>query len=312
MTISLEKLKELYFSMLKIRKVEEKIIALYSEQEIRCPVHLYIGEEAIAAGVCAALRKDDAIFTNHRSHGHYLAMGGNLKKFFAELYGKETGCSRGWGGSMHLIDREAGIWGGSAIVGGGIPLAAGAALSFKLKEENRIAVSFFGDGAVEEGTFHESLNFASLRKLPVIFVCENNLYASQTGLSRRESNPEIYKKAAAYNMPGERVDGTDAVAVYLAAECARCGGGPALIEAVAYRWKKHVGPEDDYAMGYRTKGELDAWKEKCPVKKMKERLLGDKILSEADFELMNVGLEREINEAVVFAKESPPAKLCGN
>ncbi len=195
MVLPKEKLEEIYKSMLLIRKVEEKVIELYPEQQMKCPTHLYVGEEAIAAGVCSALKKEDIVFTNHRSHGHYLSKGGNLKKFFAEIYGKKTGCAKGYGGSMHVIDRENGVWGGSAIVGGAIPIATGAALSVKMKKENNVVVSFFGDGAVEEGVFHESLNFASLRKLPVIYVCENNFIASQTLIWQRESNTTIFEKA---------------------------------------------------------------------------------------------------------------------
>lgn len=307
-------MKELYNLMLKIRKVEERIIDLYPSQEICCPVHLYIGQEAIATGVCKNLKKNDIIFTNHRSHGHYLAKGGNLKSFFAELYGKKTGCSKGYGGSMHMIDRENGIWGGSAIVGGAIPIATGVALSLKLKKENNVVVSFFGDGAVEEGVFHESLNFASLWNLPIIFVCENNLYATQTHLSNRESNQNIYQKAVAYNMPGVRVDGTNVLEIFgimkLAYERALKGQGPTLIEAVAYRWKGHVGPNEDYEMGHRTKEELDKWKNKCPIKKYKDYLIKYNILQDTDIETINKNIDEEINQAVKFAKESKPATLC--
>lgn len=298
---------KLYNLMFRIRKVEEKIIELYPEQEMRCPTHLYIGQEAIAAGVCGNLNKSDVIFTNHRSHGHYLAKGGDLKKFFAELYGKETGCAKGYGGSMHLIDRENGVWGGSAIVGGAIPLAVGAALSFKLKKEDKVAVVFFGDGAVEEGVFHESLNFASLHNLPVIFVCENNFYAVQTGLSSRQANKNIYQKAAAYSMHGTKVDGTRVCEVYKttqkAYERAKNGEGPTLIEATTYRWKGHVGTEEDYAMGHRTKEELEMWKERCPLKRCEEYCSMKSGSKDKE-------IEEEINNAVAFAKKSPEPKLC--
>jgi pyruvate dehydrogenase E1 component alpha subunit len=302
-------LRELYLMMLKIRKFEEKLVELYPEQEIKCPVHLYIGEEAIAAGVCANLRKDDYVFSNHRSHGHYIAKGGDFKALMAELYGRKTGCCKGKGGSMHLAAPEVGIFGTSAIVGGGIPLAVGTALASVMQENDKVSVAFFGDGAVDEGIFHESLNFASLRKLPVIFACENNFYATNSPQSARQPADNIAKRAEGYMIPGGRVDGTDVIAVFEAAgeavKRARKGEGPTLIECRAYRWKGHVGPDYDFELGFRPKEELDEWLEKCPIKRYEKFLLNQNIMSESGMAQIARQLDKEIEEAVIFGQRSP-------
>lgn len=211
-------LRSLYVAMLRMRRIEEKIAELLSgEPEIICPVHLYIGQEAVAAGVCAHLRKEDYVFSTHRSHGHYLAKGGDIRALVAELYGRVTGCSRGRGGSMHVASPNIGLPGSSAIVAGTIPLAIGAALAFSIRKQDNVAVAFFGDGATNEGAFYESLNFASLKKLPVIFVCENNAYSTHMPVSECLADTRIYRKADAFNMPGTRVDGNNVMDVLRAA-----------------------------------------------------------------------------------------------
>lgn len=295
--------------MLKIRRFEERIIDLYPEQQMRTPVHLYIGQEAIAAGVCADLKQEDYIFSTHRNHGHFIAKGIDLKPFMAELYGKESGCSRGKGGSMHIVAKEYGIFGASAIVAGSLALAVGAALACKMKKEKRVTVAFFGDGAVDEGTFHEGLNFAALKKLPVIFVCENNFYATNSHQSARQSQDNIAKRAESYGMLGAQVDGSDVLKVYdwakEAIDKARTGFGPSLIECRTYRFRAHVGPECDYEKGCRPKEELEEWMEKCPVQTYKNHLLKHKIISESEIADMVEEIDAQIDAAVEFAKTSP-------
>ena len=302
-------LRTMYQTMLRIRRVEEKIAELYPEQEMRCPVHLYIGQEAIATGVCANLQRDDYVLGTYRGHGIYLAKGGDLKAMLAELYGKRTGCAKGKGGSMHLVAPEVGFLGTSALVGGCIPLAVGTALGSVMQRNNNVAVVFFGDAATEEGVFHESLNFASLKKLPVIFVCENNFYAVHSHLFARQASDNIYKRAEAHNMPGVRVNGNDVIAVFEAAQeaikRARTGEGPTLIECRTYRWREHVGPYFDYDLGYRSKEELDEWIERCPLKTYAEFLLNHHIMSQLEMNQIAKQIDDEIEEAVQFAKSSP-------
>lgn len=306
--ISARKLREIYKVLLMIRKVEEKIIELYSEQEIRCPTHLYIGQEAIATGVCANLKKTDYIVSNHRGHGHYLAKGGDLNAMMAELYGKRTGCAKGRGGSMHLSWPRAGMIGSTSIVGGCIPIAVGMAFAFKMRGSRQISAAFFGDAAVEEGAFHESLNFASLHKLPVLFICENNFYAVQSPIKNRQVG-EIYKKVRGYEMKGLLVDGTDVLEVFKvvreAVKQLRQGKGPILIECQAYRWMEHVGPNFDYNLGYRTKEELEKWMKKCPLKRYTKFLLDNNILSKQELKRIDIKIEREMENAIEFARKSP-------
>ncbi|HTY45840.1 MAG TPA: thiamine pyrophosphate-dependent dehydrogenase E1 component subunit alpha [Patescibacteria group bacterium] len=308
-TLTPQTKKELLFTMLKIRRFEEKITDLYPEQQMKTPVHLCIGQEASAAGVCAHLTKDDYIFSTHRNHGHFIAKGIDVKPFMAELYGKAAGCSRGKGGSMHIVSLPEGIFGASAIVGAGMALGVGAALAIKMKKEKRVTVTFFGDGAVDEGTFHESLNFASLKKLAVVFVCENNFYATNSPQSARQSQDNISLRAGGYGMPGVQLDGNDVESIYRAAgqaiEAARSGKGPALIECRTYRWRGHVGPECDYEKGCRSKEELAEWMEKCPIAGYKEELLKNKVITPAEYETRMQEIDRQINAAVAFAKESP-------
>lgn len=302
-------LRAMYITMLRIRRFEEKLIELYPEQEIKTPVHLYIGEEAIATGVCANLKKEDYIFSTHRCHGHYIAKGGDLKALMAELYGKRTGCSKGKGGSMHLVAPEVGILGTSSIVGGITPLAVGAALASTMQENGRVAVAFLGDGGVDEGSFHESLNFASLKKLPALFICENNFYATNSPQRARQSADNIAEKAESYTMPGVRVDGNDVKAVFKAArdaiERARKGEGPTLIECRTYRWMAHVGPNYDFESGARSKEELDEWMKKCPIRRYEEFLLSQNIISTSEITQITQHVDKEIEEAVIFGKDSP-------
>lgn len=301
--------------MLRIRMVEEKIAELYPEQEIRCPTHLCIGQEAVAVGVCASLSRNDYVLSGHRSHGHYLAKGGDLKAMMAELYGKVTGCSRGKGGSMHLVDLSVGFLGATPIVGSTIPIAVGAAFGSVMRGEQRVSVVFFGDAAVEGGVFHESINFAVLKKLPVIFVCENNLYSVYSPLSvRQPEGREIFCLAKGYGVDSFQGDGNDVIKVYTLAQKAirkaRRGDGPTFLEFKTYRWREHCGPYYDNDLGYRTESEFQKWKQRCPIERLRERLLRDSILCNQDIEHMKHKLEAEIEEAVVFAKESPfPEKV---
>ncbi|MFZ5774287.1 MAG: thiamine pyrophosphate-dependent dehydrogenase E1 component subunit alpha [Thermodesulfobacteriota bacterium] len=303
-------LLRLYQVMLRIRRFEEKVVALYPEQEMRTPVHLCIGQEAIAAGVCDHLRPDDFLFSTHRNHGHCLAKGMAPAELAAEFYGKITGCARGKGGSMHPVAPEIGIPGATAIVGGGIPIAVGAALACAMRNQDAVSVVFFGDGAAEEGSFHESLNFAALKKLPVVFVCENNLYATASPIAQRQSGPGIAEKAAGYGMPGERLDGNDVVAVHrvagLAVQRARQGRGPTLIEALTYRWKGHVGPEDDTVKGVRPAEELRAWQERCPLRRHHACLERHGIVSQGLLEDLERRIASELDDAFQRARSAPP------
>lgn len=305
--------KKLLLELLKIRMSEEATVAHHEEQLMKCPVHYSIGQEAIAVGVNANLNKDDWIFGTHRYHSHYLAKGGNLKKMIAEFYLKDTGCNRGLGGSQHLADFDAGVMGGAPIVGANISFAAGAALAFQMQKEKRVAVAFFGDGSTQAGSFHETLNFASLKKLPVVFVCENNSYAVQTYTPSTNVNPDIYKFAKSYLMPGILVDGNNVLEVYKqtkkATKRAREGQGPTLIEARTYRWVEHCGPFDDCQFGFRPKKKLKEWQKKCPVKNYEKYLLSQKIVTKTEVQKMKQELKKEIDEAFDFAKKSPLPNL---
>lgn len=301
--------RSMYVNMLKIRLFEEKVADLVAGGEIICPCHLYVGEEAVAAGVCANLRRDDMVFSTHRSHGHYIAKGGDIRTLMAELYGRKTGCAGGRGGSMHLASPEIGFPGSTAIVAGSIPPAAGVALAFSLQKKDSVSVSFFGDGAVNEGVWYETLNFASLKKLPVIFVCENNLYSTHMPVSSCLADSEIYKKASTLNMPGVRIDGNDVAEVYRTAkkaiDTARRGKGPTLIECMTYRWRGHVGPNFDLDKGLRSREELDSWMARCPIKALEKRLIADGKINESDRDRLYRDIEKEIEEALAFAKASP-------
>ena len=306
----MELLKELFFSMLRIRRIEEKIVELYPEQEMRCPVHLCIGQEAVSAGVCAAFSPVDVAFSGHRAHGHYLALGGDLKAFWAELYGKSTGCCGGKGGSMHLIDLNAGFIASTPIVASTIPIAVGAAFGAVRQGLDKVVVIFFGEGAAEEGVFHESLNFAALKKLPVIFVCENNLFSVYTPLSERQpANRQVYQIAQSHGIPSFLGDGNKVEQVYdLATQAvtrARQGEGPTFLEFTTYRWREHCGPNYDNHIGYRTEAEFEEWKTRCPIQYTQNQLLEQEILTTQELEKMEQNIATELEEAVSFALSSP-------
>ena len=318
--LSATTLLSLHRTMLRLRLVEERVAGLItSEPGIVCPVHLYTGQEAVAAGVCAHLTREDYVFSTHRSHGHFLAKGGSLNGLLAELFGRETGCSHGRGGSMHLADIENGLPGSSAIVAGTIPLAVGAALALKTQGTTNLAVAFFGDGATNEGAFYESLNLASLLKLPVIFVCENNLYSTHMPADECLADTDISKKASIFAMPGYKVDGNDVVEVYRVAATAvgraRSSGGPALIECLTYRWRGHVGPNYDVDKGLRSQAELDHWKQRCPIKRIEEGMIKDSIISAEEIAAASTEIEAEIEAALQYALNSPlpePENLLNN
>lgn len=258
----------LYASMLRIRRVEECIADLVERGEVLCPCHLCIGQEAIPAGICAALRRDDYVWGGHRSHGHYLAKGGDLTGLLAEILGKPSGCSGGRGGSMHLFAPEVGILGTVPLVAATIPLAVGAALATRRLKTDRVSVSFFGDGATEEGHYHESVNLAALWKLPVVFVCENNLYASHLSLSERRAAEAIVDTARALGVPGDQVDGNDVLAVHTAAVQAVAHAravGPVFLECRTFRWRGHVGPAEDLDVGVRRRADLAGWMANDPI-----------------------------------------------
>ncbi len=300
--------REKYRTMVRVRLFEERVAQLVETGEVRTPCHLYIGQEAIAVGVCAALEDRDYVWGGHRSHGHYLAKGGDLRAMMAEIFGKATGCSGGRGGSMHLVAPEVGILGTVPLVAATIPLAVGAGMAAKLRRDGRVSVAFFGDGATEEGPFHESLNFAALYRLPVIFVCENNFYASHMQLFERRMADNILAAADLAGAPGTRLDGNDVELVYTAAcravEAARSGAGPTLLECRTYRWRGHVGPSWDMDVGMKRKDELKEWLPRDPLARTRSRLLQAGIRDDECQAIEREGAA-EVEAAVVFARESP-------
>ena len=302
--------KELYFSMLRIRLVEERIAELYSEQEMRCPVHLSIGQEAIAVGVCNNLAVNDIVMSAHRAHAHYLAKGGNLKSMLAELYGKSTGCAMGKGGSQHLVGLESGFFAAVPIVGSTIPIAVGVAWASKLKKSKNIVTVFFGDGATEEGVFFESLDFASLKNVPILFVCENNFYSVYSPLKVRQfPNRNISSIAESHGIKTFSGNGNDVNQVSKitnnAVNFIHKNNAPAFIEFETFRWLEHVGPNWDDDVGYRTKGELDNWLKRDPIKNYKNFILEKNIVTEDQILEKTNNIITEIEEAFLFAKVSP-------
>ncbi|HEY1191273.1 MAG TPA: thiamine pyrophosphate-dependent dehydrogenase E1 component subunit alpha [Gemmata sp.] len=293
----------LYRSLFRIRRVEEEIARVYATDKIKSPVHLSIGQEAVSVGVCDALRPDDIVFGTYRGHAMYLAKGGDMAAMVAELYGKVTGCTRGKGGSMHLIDTECGVMGTSAVVGTTIANAAGYAYALKVRRSDAVVVCFFGDGATEEGVFAETLNFAVLKKLPVLFVCENNGYAIHTAQAKRQGVPDICARAHAYGVPAERLDGNDILTLRDKAATAitkmRTGEGPQFIEATTYRWREHVGPGQDFKLGYRSQTECEKWQGTDPV-----RVLGEQLPADVRARI-DAAVEHEVEEAFAFAESSP-------
>lgn len=294
----------MYRSLYRIRRVEEEIAKVYPTDKIKSPVHLSIGQEAVSVGVCEALKPEDAVFGTYRSHALYLAKGGDLRAMIAELYGKATGCAKGKGGSMHLIDTDANVLGTSAVVGTTIANAIGYAYAMKYRRAPGIVVSVFGDGAVDEGVFHESLNFAALKALPIIFVCENNGYAIHTHQRLRQKNPNVTERAGVYGIPAERIENNDVLRIYekvgATVEALRRGEpGPFFFECMTYRWKEHVGPNEDYALGYRTREEAEPWIRSDQVVKLGGMVDPDR-RSQLEAEV-----DSEIRSAFDFAERSP-------
>ena len=300
-------LLSLYQVMLQIRRTEEQLAKMYAAGLIHGACHTYVGEEAVATGVCAHLRPGDMVFSTHRGHGHALAKGVSAAALIAELLGRETGVSHGRGGSMHLFAPEVGLMGTSGIVGPCILQAAGAAYAFKLKGQDRVGVAFFGDGATNNGAFHEGLNMASAWGLPAVFVCENNLYATEIAYASVTRNPGVMSKAAAYGMPGVEVDGNDVLAVFHAAgeavERARTGRGPTLIECKTYRTRAHAEGMRD--AGYRSAEEIESWKRRDPIAMFRQRLLEDEEASESQLEAIESEVQQATAEAAQFAQQSP-------
>jgi pyruvate dehydrogenase E1 component alpha subunit len=303
--MKIDLLKNLFYSMLRLRRIEEELANRYIEQEMRCPMHLCIGGEAIAVAISKNLKLIDRVFSNHRAHGHYLAKGGNLNQLIAELYGRKNGCSNGMGGSMHLIDLSVGFMGSTPIVGGTIPLSVGSAWSSSLKKDLIVTVVYFGDGCFEEGVMHESLNFASLHKLPIIFICENNNFSVYTPLKKRQPQRSIYKVAEAHAIKAYQCDGNDIEKISAlskkAIEDARKGKGPQFLEFSVYRWREHCGPNFDNELDYRSKEEVMEGEGNCPIEKLKLKILEKDSNFNQEIELYEKAIKEEIFNAFNFA-----------
>jgi len=300
----MDEVQKLYRAVFRIRSIEEKIAAIYPTDKIKSPIHLSIGQEAVSVGVCSVLRTDDIVFGTYRGHALYLAKGGNLKRMIAELYGKITGCAHGKGGSMHLVDIDAGFMGTSAIVATTIPQAVGYALAVRQRDEDKVVVCFFGDGATDEGAFHESLNFAAIKKLPILFVCENNYYAIHSHVRKRSASTSMIKRAQAYGLDSDQVTDGDIFSIRLMAgqivqSIRNNNCGAFFMECFTCREREHVGPGMDWNLGYRGKEELKFWRKHDAVS----------VLSAMLAEKMRIHIEqevnREINEAFKFAEDSP-------
>ncbi len=312
LSYSREFLCKLYATMLRIRLCEESFVEPIMNGEIKCPVHLCSGEEAIAVGVCAALEKRDYVFGNHRSHGHYLAKGGNLQEMVAEVFCRETGCSRGRGGSMHLIDPDCGMLGSAPIVAGTISLALGAALASWIRKDERVAVSFFGDGATGEGVLCESLNFAALKKLPIIFVCENNFYSTHLPIDEIRVSRKIYQLGRPFGEKSYRVDGNNVLEVFeqskKAVELCRNGEGPVFLECLTYRQRGHVGPDDNVQGSHtdiRPPAEIARWKKKDPIVNFMHYLKAEAGIDISELEKIRCEIGQEVQDAYAFAMNSP-------
>lgn len=290
-----------YRSLYRIRRVEQEIARVYPLDKIKSPVHLSIGQEAVSVGVCEALRPEDIVFGTYRGHALYLAKGGDLRRMIAELYGKQTGCARGKGGSMHLVDVQHGVMGTSAVVGTTIPNAVGYAFAMEYQRKNSIVVSFFGDGATEEGVFHESLNFAALKKLPVIFICENNGYAIHSPLASRQPAENIVERVKSFGVPAERIGENDVLAIHervsKAANAIRLErSGPVFFECMTYRWMEHVGPYEDFDLGYRQRSEAQTWVTNDQVQRLGGMIPAD------DRKAIENEIETEIQDAFMYAE----------
>jgi pyruvate dehydrogenase E1 component alpha subunit len=303
---------ELYRTMLTIRLFEEEVDALMMQGRIHGTTHLYVGMEAVATGVCAALRPDDCIASNHRGHGHCIAKGADLTRMMAELLGKATGYCKGKGGSMHIADLDRGNLGATGIVGSGIPVATGAALAIAMRKEEKVVACFFGDGAANNGAFHESLNLAAIWKLPVIYICENNQYAMSGPAREMFSISRIADRGSAYGIPGATVDGNDVLAVYAAtgaaADRARAGQGPSLLTCETYRWKGHSRSD---ANRYRSKEEIAAWQSRCPIRRFRMHLETLGMLDAAKAAAIEREVRAAVGEALQYAEHSPAPSLEG-
>ena len=293
------------YSMLRIRRIEEALAKRYAEQEMRCPMHLCIGQEAIAVGVGTALSLSDKMYSNHRAHGHYLAKGGSLDAMIAELYGRVSGCCGGRGGSMHMIDLDIGFLGSTPVVGGTVPLAVGSAWASKLQKKKDVTVIFLGDGCFEEGVVHESLNFAALHHLPVLFVCENNDFSVYTRRIERQPDRPIHHIAAAHGIKTAYGDGNNVELVFNLTNDAlrdlRAGNGPWFLEFSVYRWREHCGPDFDDHLQYRSVQEIENGKAACPIRMFERFLLDSQLLVRADIEKMEIDIQAEINQSFDFA-----------
>jgi TPP-dependent pyruvate/acetoin dehydrogenase alpha subunit len=309
---SADLLVALHRDLLKVRLTEELLAERYREQEMRTPAHFGSGQEAVAVGVCSALRVDDVVFSHHRCHNHYLAKGGSIYQLAAELYGRADGCSGGRGGSVHLTARDHGMIATSAILGEMTAVAVGAALAFQMDGLDRVAVTFFGEGAMDEGSFYEALNYASIKKLPVLFACENNLYATESSLSVRQApETDLCDRVRAFKVDAMRIDGNDVLEVYRTAqeavESLRRGEGPVFIECMTYRWREHVGPHFDHELNrtYRTRKEVEAWMEKCPVTRSGQRMMQWGFATPAQLDEWHLAVKAEVVDAVERARNAP-------
>ncbi len=305
-------LSRLHQELLRVRVTEERLAARYREQEMRTPAHFGTGQEAVAVGICQALRRDDVVFSHHRCHNHYLAKGGSIYELAAELYGRADGCSGGRGGSVHLTAPDVGMVATSAILGEMTAVAVGAALSFQMDQSDRVAVTFFGEGSLDEGAFYEALNYASIKKLPVLLACENNLYATESPMEVRQApGSDLCERVRSFKVKASRIDGNDVLEVYNAAKAAvaalRRGEGPVFLECMTYRWREHVGPNFDHELNrtYRAREELDAWMERCPVKRSGERLVQIGAADAGQLEKWLTDTHHEVDAAIERARSAP-------
>jgi TPP-dependent pyruvate/acetoin dehydrogenase alpha subunit len=305
-------LVSLHHDLLKVRLTEETLAERYKQQEMRTPAHFGSGQEAVAVGVCHALRTNDVVFTHHRSHNHFLAKGGTTYELAAELYGRADGCSGGRGGSVHLTAPEVGFIASSAILGEMTAVAVGAALAFQMDKSDRVAVTFFGEGAMDEGSFYESINYAAIKKLPVLFVCENNLYATESPLYvRQATGTDLCERVRAFKIQSERIDGNDVLEVFQTTQAVveqlRSGEGPYFLECMTYRWREHVGPHFDHDLKrtYRSREEVEGWMARCPVTRSRERLLKSGIATAAQLDAWQDEMQKKVNTDIDRARAAP-------
>jgi pyruvate dehydrogenase E1 component alpha subunit len=302
----------LHQGLLKVRLTEELLAERYKQQEMRTPTHFGLGQEAVAVGVCQALRVDDAVFTHHRSHNHFLAKGGSTYELAAELYGRVDGCSGGRGGSVHLTARDVGFIASSAILGETTTVAVGAALAFKMDGVDRVAVTFFGDGAMDEGSFYESINYASIKRLPVLFVCENNIYSTESLPAVRQApGTDLCERVRSFKVEAKRVDGNDVLEVFQATQDAlkkmRVGGGPFFLECMTYRWREHVGPYFDHELNrkYRSREEVEEWMARCPIVRNRERMIQMGIATASELDSWYRDMQKKIDADIERARHAP-------